>query len=278
MAKVEEALREMVQQQARRAVSDAVSDLSAQLRELRREARDIHRAVDRLGSDMRRLGDRGRSAASASGGSERSEGAHFSPAILKDLREGFDITQQELARLLQISPVTVTSWETGKSHPRAANLEQLAALAQKKQADVDAALGRHPVPEFTGSEVRRLRKGLGITQIALAKLIGVSAAAITAWETGKTIPSRESRRALSQLAEKSQDEVDAQLSRSGLMPPPEATLSGADIRRLRQQAGMSQRDLARKLGVSVNSVCNWETGRTEPRRGSVKKLLELKSA
>jgi len=207
MAKVEDALRDMVQHHARRTVSDAVSDLSAQLRELRREVRDIHRALDRLSGDVQRLAQSGRSAAASAGPGGDLGAPPISPATLKELRERFDVTQHELARLLDVSPVTVT-----------------------------------------------------------------------AWETGKTMPSRESRRALGQLAGRPRAEVDEQLSRSGLLPAPEATLSGDDIRSLRQATGMSQRDLARKLGVSVNSVCNWETGRTEPRRSSVKKLLELKKS
>ncbi len=143
---------------------------------------------------------------------------------------------------------------------------------------MDAALGRQAVPDVAAADVKRMRKGLGLTQTALAKLIGVCAAAVTAWETGKTAPSRESRRLLGQLAERPRTEVDEELSRSGLVPPAWAALSGDEIRTLRQGAGMSQRDLARKLGVSVNCVCNWETGRTEPRRASIKKLLDLKSA
>jgi DNA-binding transcriptional regulator YiaG len=272
MAKVEEALREMVQTGARKAVSDVVADLAAQLRELRREVKDVHRALDRLGSDLQRRVAGARSGAAAE---EGPEAANFSPGVLKDLRARFDVTQQELARLLEVSPVTITSWETGKSRPRSANLSQIAALAEKGQADIDSALRRPAVPDMTGAEVKRLRRGLDLTQTALAKLIGVSPAAVTAWETGKTMPSRESRQVLGELAEKPRTQVDEELSRSGLVAPPEATLSGDQIRELRRKAGMSQRDLARKLGVSVNSVCNWETGRTEPRRGSIRKLLEM---
>ncbi len=278
MAKVEEALRDMVQHQARRVVSDATSDLSPQLRELRRELRDMHRVLDRLTADVQRLARSGRTAPAASGAADDADVARFSPVTLKHLRERFDVTQHELARLLEVSPVTVTAWETGKSRPRSHNLAQVNALAEKSQEEVDDALGRQPVPDVTATDVKRMRKGLGLTQTALAKLIGVSAAAVTAWETGKTAPSRESRRLLGGLAARPRAEVEEELSRSGLVPPARAALTGDEIRAMRQEAGMSQRDLARKLGVSVNSVCNWETGRTEPRRASVKKLLELKSA
>jgi DNA-binding transcriptional regulator YiaG len=278
MAKVEEALRDMVQRHARRAVSSAVSDLPAHLRELRREVREIRKSIDRFSTDLRRLVETGRSAAVSAKAPKEADTARFSPATLKHLRERFDVTQHELARLLEVSPVTVTAWETGKSHPRSANLAQVAALGEKDQAAIDTALGRQRVPDVSAADIKRLRKGLGLTQTVMAKLIGVSAAAVTAWETGKATPSRESRRALGQLAERPRAEVDAQLNRAGLVAPARAALSGEQIRELRAAAGMSQRDLARKLGVSVNSVCNWETGRTKPRRASIKKILELKSA
>lgn len=40
---------------------------------------------------------------------------------------------------------------------------------------------------------------------------------------------------------------------------------GANIRRMRLRAGISQAELARRLDVSRASVANWETGMTCPR-------------
>jgi len=276
MSKVEEALRELVQHQARRAASDVISDVPAQLRELQRQIRDLRRSVDQLGSELRNLVAGGRAAGAPADAAE--EIGPFSPADLKSMRERFDLTQQELAKLLDVSPVTITAWETGKSRPRQHNLRRIAALCQKEQSEVDAALGRARVPDLCGDDVKRLRTALGLSQMVLAELIGVSAAAVTAWETGKTSPSRENRRALAELAQKPRAEVERELTRSGVLVPQQAPLSAEDIRALRLAAGMSQRDLARKLSVSVNSVSNWETGRTQPRRNSLRQLLELKQS
>lgn len=37
-------------------------------------------------------------------------------------------------------------------------------------------------------------------------------------------------------------------------------MSSRTMRRLRESAGLNQRDLARKVGVSQPAICRWETG------------------
>ncbi len=274
MARVEEALRDFVDRETRHAVSDVMADLPEQLRQFRRELRDVHRALNQLSSEVRGLAAAG--AFRSPGGPQDAESMAFTAEGLKSLREQFDLTQQELAQLLQVSPVTVTAWETGKSCPRRSNLAQIAAMREADQEEIDEALGRQPVPDISGIDVKRLRRRLGLTQNALAELIGVSAAAVTSWETGKTIPSRDNRRALAELSEKPLSEVEEELTRSGIMLPHEEAMSPEEIRQIRTAAGLSQRELAKEIGVSVNSVSNWETGRTAPRRASVKELLRLR--
>jgi DNA-binding transcriptional regulator YiaG len=56
----------------------------------------------------------------------------------------------------------------------------------------------------------------------------------------------------------------------------QTALSPEEIRSIREAADLSQSALAKKLGVSVNSVSNWETGSTSPRAASLKKLLAMR--
>ena len=45
-----------------------------------------------------------------------------------------------------------------------------------------------------------------------------------------------------------------------------------ELKKLRQQQGWSQEDLARNLGVSFATVNRWENGKTKPSRLSVEKI------
>ena len=48
-----------------------------------------------------------------------------------------------------------------------------------------------------------------------------------------------------------------------------------DIRSLRKGAGMTQEELADKLGVAVNTVSRWEKGRFIPNPKYIKRMAEM---
>lgn len=48
-----------------------------------------------------------------------------------------------------------------------------------------------------------------------------------------------------------------------------------NIRRLRLDAGLSQEELAKKLGVSRSTVTQWESGWSQPRMGMVQKVADV---
>lgn len=50
---------------------------------------------------------------------------------------------------------------------------------------------------------------------------------------------------------------------------------GENIRKLRRDAGLSQAELARRIGFSRASVNQWEHGVSQPRMGTVRKLAEV---
>jgi transcriptional regulator with XRE-family HTH domain len=53
-------------------------------------------------------------------------------------------------------------------------------------------------------------------------------------------------------------------------------LSGQSIRRLRDRLRMTREQFARALQVSAGSIFGWETGRTLPRPGSLKRFEDLR--
>ncbi len=52
------------------------------------------------------------------------------------------------------------------------------------------------------------------------------------------------------------------------------TVEAPDVRTIRQQFELSQREFARLLGISVGTLRNWEQGRRAP-RGSARVLLKV---
>lgn len=53
-----------------------------------------------------------------------------------------------------------------------------------------------------------------------------------------------------------------------------AAIPAIDVRAARAMLGMTQRDFARKFGVSVDTVRNWEQGRRQP-EGPARVLLAV---
>lgn len=48
-----------------------------------------------------------------------------------------------------------------------------------------------------------------------------------------------------------------------------------EIKELREQLGLSQRQFAKQLGVSKRTVAYWESGKRRPDKNAQKKLAEL---
>jgi DNA-binding transcriptional regulator YiaG len=282
MTRIEDALRNLIQYHSKRVATNAFGDLPAHVRAARKDIRALQRTVRALAGDVAALlAARERERPVPPAPDAELANVRFTKRTPKSLRERFDLTQEELAKLLQVSPITITSWESGKSRPRKANLAQIVTLRTLEQAQVDAGLGRVAAPAAVKpAQMKRLRRKLSLTQSELARLVGVSVASVTSWEAGKAAPGRESRHALADLRKLSRKDVDQRLGRTSPAPGGGAAgaagrLSPAEIRSIRGRAGLSQRGLARVLKVSVNSVSNWETGRTLPRRATVEKLLGL---
>ena len=49
-------------------------------------------------------------------------------------------------------------------------------------------------------------------------------------------------------------------------------INGVKLTEMREKAGMSQKALAKELGVTENTISNYETGKSNPSEGKVKKL------
>ena len=77
---------------------------------------------------------------------KRSPKFRFSAEALAVQRAKLDVTQAQMARLLGASALSVYKWESGKVHPRAAQLERIFAIRRlgKREAATLLANGESP--------------------------------------------------------------------------------------------------------------------------------------
>jgi DNA-binding transcriptional regulator YiaG len=280
MGKADDLLKDMIRFHGKRVAKDVVGNLPAHVKQARRDIRSIEKTLAGLTRKVDQLLEKARAESPVPPASEEVlEKARFTKRTLPALRKRFGLIQQELAKLLRVGALTVSSWERGKARPRSKSLARIIALRSMSQEQVDEALGRQAAPSGVDPrQIKGIREKLGLSQGELAGLIGVSAAAVGSWERGRSAPGPRNRKALAGIAGLNRLEVDERLGRSvpPRTPAESSALSPEEIRKIRQGAGLSQQGLAEALGVSSNSVSNWETGSTSPRKASIEKLLAMR--
>lgn len=101
-----------------------------------------------------------------------------------------------------------------------------------------------------GDHVRARRLDLGLTQAELGEILGVSEPTVYNWEKHRTDPDlRTLPRVIDWL---------------GYDPRPEREDLVARVAAERQRQGLSQRELAERLGTDQSSLSAWERGETRP--------------
>jgi DNA-binding transcriptional regulator YiaG len=283
MGRADDVLKDMILLHGKRVAKDVVGDLPAQMKQARRDIRSIEKTLSALSKKVDRLLAARQAEAPVPPAPEEEVGkARFTKRTLQAIRKRFGLVQKELAHLLEVGALTISSWERGRSRPRAKSMARIVALRGMSQAQVNEALGRQGAPTaIAPGEIRAVRERLGLSQAELARLVGVSVAAAGAWERGQSAPRGSSLEALAQVRDMTREQADGRLGRKAAAEGAgeEAgapAISPQEVRQIRQAAGMSQRAMAVKLRVSKNTISNWETGASSPRAASVEKLLAMK--
>jgi transcriptional regulator with XRE-family HTH domain len=102
------------------------------------------------------------------------------------------------------------------------------------------------VPSTIGEHLKKRRLDLGLRQHDIAVLLGVCKGTLENWEQG--------------LNEPEVRFLPAIIGFVGYDPNPEPETFAERIRAARRREGLSQRELARKLGLDPTTVQAWEAG------------------
>ncbi|MDP9371942.1 MAG: helix-turn-helix domain-containing protein [Chloroflexota bacterium] len=127
-----------------------------------------------------------------------------------------------------------------------------------------------------GCRLRRLREQAGLSQRDLAIAVGVTAQMVYRWERAGVIPTAAR---LPQLAATLRAPPDALFGQAahdvGERPAESEAAAPASLRALREAAGLSQWQLAVRLGVTEGVVSRWEAGDRQPNARYLADLARL---
>lgn len=90
-------------------------------------------------------------------------------AVLAAAREAHGLSQRQLARLLEVSPSRVNSWESGLDVPNATALVKLAQQLELRASELFELAGV-PVPPDMASLPAMLRSEYGLSVEAIAEV------------------------------------------------------------------------------------------------------------
>ena len=184
---------------------------------------------------------------------------------LRELRVSEGITQFQMAVILDTSKSNISKYEAGTVEP---GMEKINEIARFFKVTTDYLFGMAKGGNtMLGKRINELRRASGMTQEELGKKLGVVKSTISLWESDSSEPNHAATIALAKLFGVTTDYL---LGAEGDTMGTEETINeitqrvGRNIRSIREQAGLSQREFAEGFGVSAGAVGMWETGRREP--------------
>ena len=109
----------------------------------RAEIADLKRRIASLEAVVRRLGKTSARSTTPAKEEDEPQGLRFRADGFASLRKKFGVSAAQMALLLGVSNQSVYHWETGKSKPRAAQLQAIAAVRKLGKKEVAQRLAAH---------------------------------------------------------------------------------------------------------------------------------------
>lgn len=184
---------------------------------------------------------------------------------IAEQRKKLGLSQEELAEKLNISQKSISKYELGNRKPQ---YKVLVRMAEYFGVTTDYLLGLAKGGNtMLGKRINELRKSSGMTQEEFGKKLGVIKQTVSSWENDLSEPNHAATIAIAKLFGVTTDYL---LGAEGDTMGTEETINeitqrvGRNIRSIREQAGLSQRDFAEGFDVSAGAVGMWETGKRQP--------------
>lgn len=161
-----------------------------------------------------------------------------------------------------------------RAHKRAYNRELYGTEEGKLRKKMLRSCAKATDKTYTGKTLT-LRDRLamaGLSQTDVAGMIGVTQSGVSCWVLGKSFPTR---KMLEKLAIALRCEPQ-DLERQAVVPKLERE-QYSPLAKRRMAAGLLQRELAKQIGVCMESISLWETGKAYPQMSQISALAQALS-
>ena len=203
---------------------------------------------------------------------------------VRRLRAKMKLSQAALSVELGVSTQSIYNWEKrrGVIRFRGTTKRALAKLIKNGPQKSEAASKNRGVAssgiQYTGEDIKKIRVDLGLSQASLGEELKVSVQSIYNWEKNNN-PIRfrgTTKRALLRLLKNGprNSVMNGNVKNGKGKIVSRMNYNGKGIKKLRTEMNLTQQELAKKLGVSTQSVYNWEKSRGSIRfRGTTSEML-----
>jgi len=175
------------------------------------------------------------------------------PEKLRKFRNERKLSQQDLAKAVGVAQNVISHWETGEIQPSVAKLKALRKF-QKQDYKGD---GLDTFLENFQEKLINLREHLGLTALEFSKAVGIPDVTMQHWLYGNKNPSTASIRKIEAFCTKR--DIDFNTLKAARKK--HLNVSSKDIRKFRDEFGLTQAQFAGIVKSSEITVDNWESGR-----------------
>ena len=121
------------QEEVRRLARKELKALDEKINEQKKTINALQKRINELEKKQAASSSKAPAAAEkqqAAPAQDKGRKVRFSPKTIQKLRKKYNLSQKALAKLLDVTPFTVSHWEIGKNRPRTSQIEAISSLVK----------------------------------------------------------------------------------------------------------------------------------------------------